>query len=58
MKVGDLVRLVQRHIGYETYVGKLGVIVSHSGARSKVQWNDGTYGSPLRSALEVVNESR
>lgn len=58
MKVGDLVKIVQYHIGYETYVGKIGVIVCHSGSYSKVRWNDGAYSSLLRDTLVVISESR
>jgi hypothetical protein len=58
MKVGDLVKLVQLHIGYDKYVGKIGIIISHSGHRSKIQWSDGTHSFLRRELLEVVNESR
>ena len=58
-QIGDLVRIIQSETVQRVHnpggrVGTIGVVVGHFGIRSEVEWNDGTYSEPMRTALEVL----
>ena len=57
-QIGDLVRIIQSETVQRVHnpgrACTIGVVVGHFGIRSEVEWNDGTYSEPMRTALEVL----
>ena len=57
-QIGDLVRIIQSETIQRVHnpgrVSTIGIVVGHFGIRSEVEWNDGTYSEPMRTALEVL----
>jgi len=57
-QIGDLVRIIQSETVQRVHnpdrVDTIGIVVGHFGIRSEVEWNDGTYSEPMRTALEVL----
>ncbi len=61
-KIGDLVRLdnlAQDELdAYGQPWANVGLVVECVGIRCKVDWTNGTTTRPMRSVLEIINESR
>ena len=53
-QIGDLVRIIEHEPGWTDLDKRFGIVVGHYGIRSEVEWNDGTYSEPMRTALEVL----
>ena len=53
-KIGDLVRIIEHERGWTDLDKRIDIVVGHYGIRSEVEWNDGTYSEPMRTALEVL----